>query len=386
MTPESVAALHVLAKEVRKSSAAAGVAIAVTTHGRLRCCMRDGDMAPDIGVEIGDSGVARQAIRSGKVIVVADTDSDPRVNRSASDVLHARSMVFVPLHSAEGRDVLLSVFSPEPDAFDLRSVDLLRDRAARIFRITCELDKAASPSATTSVSPSVMTSPAVRDTRKGRWIVALGGTAVLVLSTFLVVGEARHLEISRSQSAALEALRTNALSGDSQAEYQLGLKYVRGDGIERNEREGAAWLRRSAESGDARAQSAFADLLAGGRGVTQDLPQAAAWYTISSLNENSVARASLESLLHQLSPAEIAESRYDVGTMFEAGLGVERDYVAAYSWFMLADSDEQRAQSALARIRSLMTPEQLKEARSKTAAARAQASSLLPEALERRSP
>ncbi|CAK0884109.1 unnamed protein product [Prorocentrum cordatum] len=99
--------------------------------------------------------------------------------------------------------------------------------------------------------------------------------------------------IQRSESSAVlpaerengAALAPTAYSGTerlSKAEakrlYNLGVRYLRGRGVEPDDREAASCFLRAARSGHSGAQYAFGSMLMEGRGVEADLYTAAEWF------------------------------------------------------------------------------------------------------------
>jgi uncharacterized protein len=150
----------------------------------------------------------------------------------------------------------------------------------------------------------------------------------------------------------LRLLRPFVEQGAPEAQKALGDMYVSGQGVPKNEVEGAKWIRRAAEQGYANAQTALGALYGMGRGVPQDLTQSAIWYR----------RAAQQGHI----PAQLK-----LGLMLYEGSGIPKDYVSAYMWFNLAaanstgDSFDRKAAADAARVRDLiaglMTPFEIAE-------------------------
>ncbi len=68
------------------------------------------------------------------------------------------------------------------------------------------------------------------------------------------------------------------MQGDSDAQYQAGMCYLQGVGIQEDDEEGFMWMMKSAEQGDPDAQSMVGLCYAEGYGVEKDLEKAKAWY------------------------------------------------------------------------------------------------------------
>ncbi|MEI6730482.1 MAG: hypothetical protein WCL30_04415, partial [Pseudomonadota bacterium] len=91
------------------------------------------------------------------------------------------------------------------------------------------------------------------------------------------------------------------------AQYNLGLAYQNGDGIDRDLKQAAKWYKLSAYNGDYSGQLAFADVLAGGIGVEKDFEQAYSWFKVAE-NSQELDRESkdkLEKIKNKFSDSEI---------------------------------------------------------------------------------
>lgn len=111
----------------------------------------------------------------------------------------------------------------------------------------------------------------------------------------------------------LDVDRAAAARGEPDAEYQLGLRYVGGLGVARDDVAAAAWFRRAAEKGLARAQYNLGAMYAVGLGVEQDDVQAARWVRMAA-------------------ERGVAEAQYDLGMFYASGAGVEQDPSEAARW------------------------------------------------------
>ncbi len=131
----------------------------------------------------------------------------------------------------------------------------------------------------------------------------------------------------------------------AQAEFSDGVEaYKRGD-YKTAFRE---W-KLSAEQGDVDAQFNIAGMYQEGQGVPQDYAEAVKWYQKAA--EQGTFRA-----------------QFSLGFFYANGLGVPQNSVLAHMWFYLSASDRtgtvrELALENLSDITSIMTPEQLAEAR-----------------------
>ena len=73
------------------------------------------------------------------------------------------------------------------------------------------------------------------------------------------------------------ALKAKAESGDPSAQFELGLRFSQGRGVEQNFKQALSWFRPAAESGHVSAQVALGGFYAEGRGVEYDWKQAMYW-------------------------------------------------------------------------------------------------------------
>ncbi len=116
----------------------------------------------------------------------------------------------------------------------------------------------------------------------------------------------------------LHALRQAAEANQSaRAQYQLGLRYLQGKGVNQDSRSAVMWLQRAAEQNYAPAQYQLGELYRTGAGV--DIDAAAAVEYLTSAAEQGYPTA-----------------QYKLGTLYLAGSLVEKDLIAATEWMELA--------------------------------------------------
>jgi len=97
------------------------------------------------------------------------------------------------------------------------------------------------------------------------------------------------------------------------AQYNLGLMYRKGEGVEPNDAEAAHWYRLAAAQDYPQAQQKLADLYYLGEGVPRSYVQAASWYLKAAEQGN-------------------AEAQFQLGHLYNMGLGVEHDYTQYRHW------------------------------------------------------
>ena len=74
-----------------------------------------------------------------------------------------------------------------------------------------------------------------------------------------------------SQDPEVQRLILSAEQGDAEAQYQLGLRYLEGDGLKKNEKAAAELFKKAMEQGHLDAQRKLAWCHLYGRGVKQNL-------------------------------------------------------------------------------------------------------------------
>jgi TPR repeat protein len=118
-----------------------------------------------------------------------------------------------------------------------------------------------------------------------------------------------------------------ALSGRSDAQYELGVAYARG------------------------------------RGVQPDYTVASTWLILAMANGDRRAEALIRELTPKLSESETGRIRWNLGEMYANGFGVQADKVTAYMWHCLAEAaGEDRSRKAKSRLALTMTNREVADA------------------------
>ena len=145
-------------------------------------------------------------------------------------------------------------------------------------------------------------------------------------------------------ATALREWRPLAEQGDALAQYNLGLLYVKGQGVPQDYVQGRQWYEKAAAQGRADAQVDLGILYDYGRGVPQDFKKAVYWYRLSANQGNDLAQRQL-------------------GLLYERGDGVPQDYVQAYMWYSLGAAKGAKRGAALRdALAKQMSPDQIAEA------------------------
>ncbi len=140
-----------------------------------------------------------------------------------------------------------------------------------------------------------------------------------------------------------------AINGlDPGAPFNIGVMYHEGEGLPKDYGMAAQWFRKSAERGDGEAQFNLGLMYDQGRGVPKDLAEAAKWYLKAA--DLGVPRA-----------------QSNLAVMYREGQGVKKDLVQAYKWFHAAAAREEKdakedAKKARDDLAKTMTSAQFSEA------------------------
>jgi TPR repeat protein len=134
--------------------------------------------------------------------------------------------------------------------------------------------------------------------------------AVIFLIT-IRASAAEHATLS------VEAALAEAVHGSASAQYQLGNRYLNGDGVAQNFTDSARWFRLAAENGHTEAQLTLGLMYESGVGVEQDVVRSIDWILMSA-------------------QAGLPGAQYKLARMYAYGAGVAADAAAAAGWYARA--------------------------------------------------
>ncbi|HEX3667214.1 MAG TPA: TetR family transcriptional regulator [Rhizomicrobium sp.] len=172
-------------------------------------------------------------------------------------------------------------------------------------------------------------------------------------------------------------LRNLAEAGDPKAELLIGLQYLDGSGVSKNDGAALAWLSRAAAHNQPLAQYDLGAMYENGRGIQADQAQAFRWFESAALKGNRRAMHSLATAYTEGRGAEknISEAarwygraaelgsvndQFNLGVLFERGMGVTQSLPDAYKWYAIAAAQGDReSQSRIAAIAPMLTPDAL---------------------------
>ena len=145
-------------------------------------------------------------------------------------------------------------------------------------------------------------------------ILASAFTAPVAAGTF---EEAIDANARGDYAKALRLIRPLANDGDASCQFNLGLMYMTGHGVQQDDTAAALWFRKAAEQGYALAQANLGVFYRDGRGVTRDFTEATMWFRKAADQGDAVGE-------------------YLLGYQYANGIGVPLDYGEAMVWFRKA--------------------------------------------------
>ena len=158
---------------------------------------------------------------------------------------------------------------------------------------------------------------------------------------------ARDVPLTTDQVATIRRL---AAQGNAEAQKNLGIMYVKGEGVAKSDAEAVKWYRLAAAQGNAQAQYNLGVVYANGDGVAENDAEAVKWFRLAAEQGYALSQSNL-------------------GVMYGSGQGVPESKVDAYFWWNLAAAQgDAQAKELKSLVERLMTREQIAEAQRRSAA------------------
>ncbi len=159
--------------------------------------------------------------------------------------------------------------------------------------------------------------------------------------------------VDKNYTEAVKCFRKSAKHGYAQAQYYLGLCYAMGNGVPKDDVEAAKWYRMAAEQGDADAQFKLGACYYNGYGVSKDYAEAIRWFRKAAEQGDAWAQFNLGTCYYKSNgvPQDYAEAANwfmkatrhvnafalnNLGACYENGNGVSKDYAEAVKWYRKA--------------------------------------------------
>jgi hypothetical protein len=108
-----------------------------------------------------------------------------------------------------------------------------------------------------------------------------------------------------------------AEKGDRDAQYNLGIAYIKGAGVPQNYLDAYKWMRKSADHGYVNAQYVLGQLYSEGKGVTQDPKEAERLYIMAAKQG-------------------YLDAQYNLAYMYLGHLGINKNLDQALHWFLIS--------------------------------------------------
>jgi TPR repeat protein len=143
---------------------------------------------------------------------------------------------------------------------------------------------------------------------------------ILFATLFLVASSLVAAQSSGQASPrqkAIADLKEMAYAGDVTSQVRLGVIYLTGDGVAKDDAEAMKWLRKAADQDNALAERYLAEMYFKGRGVPANNMEAAKWLRMAAEQGD-------------------AESEHNLAVLYAQGLGVPRNLKQAVEWMRKA--------------------------------------------------
>lgn len=119
----------------------------------------------------------------------------------------------------------------------------------------------------------------------------------------------KGLGVQQDYAAAVSWYRKAADQGYAEAQFNLGAMYSEGQGIPQDYVAAVNWYRKAADQGKSEAQSNLGVMYAEGKGVPQDYIQAHKWYNLAAATGLKAAIQNRDNLAKVMTPAQVAEAQ-----------------------------------------------------------------------------
>jgi hypothetical protein len=333
--PDLNAALQLISDRTLALARASGAAIALGSGESMVCRASSGSDAPGPGTLLHTgSGFSGECVRTGRLLLCEDSETDSIVDRESCRTLGVRSLIAAPVRSQGAVVGLLEVFSPQAHAFT-ESDKVVVQRLAEIVSQAVERPLHATsgylgvtesaPDLASPLDPVVENEKAGAFSLRSRIILASVAVAIVLALGLFVVPRVRSkappsqpaatvnpdssksVKANRSSAGAfgLEGLRQLAQQGDAESQFALGARYATGDEVKQDYVEAARWFALAADRGNAAAQSTMSAYYWSGTGVPQDLSKAYFWAILAQANGDEAAKSRATLLSARISRQEL---------------------------------------------------------------------------------
>jgi TPR repeat protein len=197
-------------------------------------------------------------------------------------------------------------------------------------------------------------------------LATIAMTVALLLLQPSRIAQAQSSDQALAKQKVIADLKEMASAGDVKSQVQVGLAYLTGDGVHKDDTEALKWLRKAADQDNAIAERYLAEMYFKGRGVSADVAEAAKWLRLAAEQGDAQSQHNLAVLyaqglgvpknakealnwMHKSAEQGLAAGQVGMGALFENGEGVPPDPVEAVKWYRMAvEQNDARAMNNLA--------------------------------------
>jgi hypothetical protein len=199
-------------------------------------------------------------------------------------------------------------------------------------------------------------------------VIATISAAMLMAGVPLARAQSSTTEQASARQRAISDLKQIAYAGDVSAQVHLGVIYLTGDGVPKDDVEAVKWLRKAAEQDSALAERYLAEMYFKGRGVPADTAEAAKYLRLAAEQGDAQSEHNLAVLytqgegvprnlkdaanwMRKAADQSLAAGQQGLGALYENGHGVPLDPVEAAKWYQKAvDQNYAPAMNSLAAL------------------------------------
>ena len=156
-----------------------------------------------------------------------------------------------------------------------------------------------------------------------------------------------------AKQRAISDLKEIANAGNANAQVQLGVIYLTGDGVTKDDAEALKWLHMAADQDQPLAERYLAEMYFKGRGVPADNMEAAKWLRMAADQDDAQSQHNLAVLyaqglgvpknlkeaanwMRKAADQNLADAQLALGVFYENGEGVQEDPIEAAKWYRKA--------------------------------------------------
>ncbi|MGA9966791.1 MAG: GAF domain-containing protein [Terriglobales bacterium] len=146
--------LEEITRSALHATGASGSALVLSDAEGMSCRSSSGELAPPVGTRLHtDTGFTAMCVRTAEVVRCDDTKNDPRLDGSSCAQLGIRSILAVPIFSAQKVAGVLEVLSNEPKRFTDRHVNALKLLARLVETLVDYASQGDGPPSTLTLEP-----------------------------------------------------------------------------------------------------------------------------------------------------------------------------------------------------------------------------------------